>query len=82
MHPKKTQKSNRKIRVGISIGDYNGIGLEVIIKTFSDARMMDVCTPIVYGNLNLVNAYKKSLNASDDTRCNGATRRVYSRCCA
>ena len=50
MHPKKTQKSNRKIRVGISIGDYNGIGLEVIIKTFSDARMMDVCTPIVYGN--------------------------------
>ena len=65
MHPKKNIKPNGKIRVGISIGDYNGIGLEVIIKTFSDARMLDVCTPVVYGNLNLIKSYKKSLNVSD-----------------
>ena len=37
------------VKVGISIGDYNGIGMEVIIKTFMDNRMMQVCTPIVYG---------------------------------
>ncbi len=65
MHPNKNTKPNRKIRVGVSIGDYNGVGLEVIIKTFSDARMMDICTPIVYGNLNLVKAYKKTLTVSD-----------------
>ena len=39
-----------KIKVGISIGDLNGIGLEIIIKTFKDARMMEFCTPIVYGS--------------------------------
>ena len=38
-----------KIKVGISLGDINGIGLEVIIKTFKDNRMMDFCTPIVFG---------------------------------
>ncbi len=65
MQSKKHSKSKRKIRVGVSIGDYNGIGLEVIIKTFSDARMTDICTPIVYGNLDLVKTYKKSLNVSD-----------------
>ena len=36
-----------KIKVGISIGDLNGIGMEVIIKTFLNSRMMDFCTPIV-----------------------------------
>ena len=65
MHPKKNIKPNRKIRVGVSIGDYNGIGLEVIIKTFSDARMMDVCTPVIYGNLSLIKAYNESLDVSD-----------------
>ncbi|MFQ3325472.1 MAG: 4-hydroxythreonine-4-phosphate dehydrogenase [Salibacteraceae bacterium] len=65
MHPKKNIKPNRKIRVGVSIGDYNGIGLEVIIKTFSDARMMDVCTPVIYGNLSLIKAYNEFLDVSD-----------------
>ena len=65
MHPKKNIKPNRKIRVGVSIGDFNGIGLEVIIKTFSDARMMDVCTPVIYGNLSLIKAYNEFLDVSD-----------------
>tara|TARA_B100000408_G_C10116388_1_gene148187 strand:- start:127 stop:273 length:147 start_codon:yes stop_codon:yes gene_type:complete len=38
-----------KIKIGISIGDLNGIGMEVIIKTFLDSRMMELCTPIVFG---------------------------------
>ena len=43
-------KKHEKIRVGISVGDVNGIGIEVILKTFEDARMMEFCTPIVFGS--------------------------------
>lgn len=51
-----------KIRVGISIGDFNSIAPEIIIKTFSDSRMYDFCIPILYGS-SIVMAYnKKSLD--------------------
>ncbi len=53
-------KKELKIRVGISIGDLNGIGPEVILKTFDDARMFDFCTPIVFANSKLVSFYKKT----------------------
>ena len=42
-----------KIKVGISVGDLNGIGIEVIIKTFLDSRMMELCTPIVFGGVKI-----------------------------
>ena len=42
-------ESDNHVKVGISMGDFNGIGMEVIIKTFMDNRMMQLCTPIVYG---------------------------------
>ena len=51
-----------KIKLGISIGDFNGIGIEIILRTFSDKRMLDFCTPIIYGNTKLITAYKKDLN--------------------
>jgi len=54
-----------KIKVGISIGDINGIGMEVIIKTFRDNRMLDICTPIVYGSLKLSSFHKKALGIND-----------------
>ena len=38
-----------KIKVGISIGDINGVGVEIIMKTLKDNRMMEFCTPIVFG---------------------------------
>ena len=41
---------NRKIRVGITHGDINGVGYEVILKTFSDPTMLELCTPVVYGS--------------------------------
>ena len=50
-----------KIKVGISIGDLNGIGLETIIKTFNDSRMMDFCTPIVFGSTKVVAIHRKAL---------------------
>lgn len=50
-----------KPRIGISCGDLNGVGLETIIKVFSDSRMMDLCTPIVFGSNKVLNFYRKSL---------------------
>ena len=52
-----------KIRVGITHGDINGIGYEVIIKSLSDPRMLEICTPIVYGSPKVAAYHKKVLNA-------------------
>lgn len=51
----------KKIRVGISVGDLNGIGMEVIIKTFLDKRMMDFCTPIVFASSKVASFHRKVL---------------------
>lgn len=52
---------NTKIRVAISQGDINGIGYEVILKTFSDTRMLDMCVPILYGSAKVFSYYKNLL---------------------
>lgn len=59
------QEIEGKIKVGISCGDVNGIGLEVIIKTFLDNRMHQVCTPVIYASNKLVSAHRKHLNLVD-----------------
>lgn len=51
----------QKIKVGISIGDLNGIGSEIILKTFSDSRMLDFCTPVIFGSVKLLSYIKKQL---------------------
>ncbi len=51
----------KKIIVGISVGDLNGIGAEVILKTFEDTRTFDFCTPVVFANGKLMNFIKKQL---------------------
>ena len=51
-----------KIKVGISIGDINGVGIEVILKTFEDKRMLDFCTPIIFGSTKVISFYKKNIN--------------------
>lgn len=50
-----------KIIVGISIGDLNGIGIEVILKTFEDKRMLDFCTPVLFGATKTISYHKKVL---------------------
>jgi len=60
-----SKRTNDKIRIGVSIGDYNGIGLEVIIKTFMDNQITDLCTPIVYGSSKLANNYRKTMDVGD-----------------
>ncbi len=53
-----------KIIVGISIGDLAGIGVEVILKTFADKRMLEFCTPVILGSTKVVSQHKKALNLS------------------
>ncbi|MCS6916929.1 MAG: 4-hydroxythreonine-4-phosphate dehydrogenase PdxA [Chitinophagales bacterium] len=55
-------QSARKPVIGITIGDFNGIGPEVILKTFSDNRMFNSCTPLLYGSPRLINYQRKLLN--------------------
>jgi len=43
-------KEGKKIRLGISVGDLNGIGCEIILKTFEDSRMLDFCTPVIFAS--------------------------------
>src|SRR5215218_6366239 len=47
--------------IGISCGDINGIGSELIIKTFSDHRILEHCTPVIFSSNKLINFYKKSV---------------------
>lgn len=49
------------IKLAISIGDINGIGLEVILKTFKDKRMFDFCTPIVFAEHHLIQALNQNI---------------------
>jgi len=53
--------SPNPIRVGISIGDINGIGPEVIIKALNDSRILLDCTPIIYGSTKTISYYKKAI---------------------
>jgi 4-hydroxythreonine-4-phosphate dehydrogenase len=55
-------KKIEKIKVGISVGDINGIGLEIILKTFEDNRMLDFCVPIIFCSNKVVSFHKKVLN--------------------
>lgn len=54
-------KKAENIIAGISIGDLNGIGPEVVLKTFEDARMLEFCTPVIFANVKLMSFIKKGL---------------------
>ena len=52
--------NSAKPLIGISCGDINGIGTEVIIKTFADHRILEHCTPVIFASAKLINFYRKS----------------------
>lgn len=56
---------SEKIKVGISIGDINGIGLEIILKTLANHSIYDYCTPIVYGSTKVASFYRKALGLGE-----------------
>ncbi len=55
-------EENQKIKLGISIGDINGIGCEVALKTFEDERMLEFCTPIIFASNKTISQQKGDLN--------------------
>ena len=50
-------------RIGVSIGDLNGIGIEIIIKSFSNNELLKMCTPILYGSGKVFSFYRKKIDA-------------------
>lgn len=52
-------KSGQKIKLGVSIGDLNGIGGEIVLKTFDDSRMLDFCTPVIFASVKTLSFLKK-----------------------
>ncbi|MHB1921608.1 MAG: 4-hydroxythreonine-4-phosphate dehydrogenase PdxA [Chitinophagaceae bacterium] len=56
-----TLPGKNKPVLGITCGDLNSIGLELIIKTFSDARMLDFCTPVIFASQKSFQYYRKLL---------------------
>jgi len=54
--------TQEKIRIGITQGDINGISYEVIIKALNDNRILDICTPVVYGSPKVAAYHRKALN--------------------
>jgi 4-hydroxythreonine-4-phosphate dehydrogenase len=71
--------------IGITIGDINSIGAEIIIKTFMDTRMMEFCTPVIFASNKTINFYRKLMNENnfnyqsikDFTRLNHKQVNVY-----
>jgi 4-phospho-D-threonate 3-dehydrogenase / 4-phospho-D-erythronate 3-dehydrogenase len=57
-------KNAENIIVGISIGDLNGIGSEVVLKTFEDSRMLELCTPVIFANVKTLSFVKKTFESA------------------
>jgi len=59
--------NNRKylLRLGISVGDANGISPEIILKSFKDKRMLEICTPVIYASKNILSFYKNLLDLTE-----------------
>ncbi len=63
----------RKLTVGITQGDGNGIGYEVIIKALADERMLDICTPVIYGSSKIFGFYRKQIHYLEQINTNVIT---------
>lgn len=59
------QPKSEKLRIGITLGDINGVGPEVVIKSLSDNRILNMITPVVYGSSRVLLFYKKQLNIEE-----------------
>ncbi len=55
----------QKPRIGITLGDYNGVGPEVVIKALADNRLLNLVTPVIYGSGKVISFYKKLLNIEE-----------------
>lgn len=60
---------SKKIKVGITHGDINGVGYEIILKVLEDERILELCTPVVYGSAKIAANYRKSLGMGNIPFC-------------
>ncbi|MGE0590642.1 MAG: 4-hydroxythreonine-4-phosphate dehydrogenase PdxA, partial [Cyclobacteriaceae bacterium] len=58
-------KIHDKPKVGITLGDLNGIGPEVVIKSLADNRLLNMITPVVYGSTRVLSFYRKQMNLEE-----------------
>ncbi|WP_128544468.1 4-hydroxythreonine-4-phosphate dehydrogenase PdxA [Larkinella soli] len=73
MEPRQSEKKNdrqpespdHRFVLGITLGDYNGIGPEVILKALQHNRLQKICTPIIYGSMRILNKYRGLLQLKD-----------------
>ena len=56
---------SRPIRIGITHGDFNGIGYEVILKALADEMMTELCTPVIFGSSELAHKVRKELGLDE-----------------
>jgi 4-phospho-D-threonate 3-dehydrogenase / 4-phospho-D-erythronate 3-dehydrogenase len=67
-------KKAENIIVGISIGDLNGIGGEIVLKTFEDSRILEFCTPVIFASSKVMgflnNHFKSEINFNDINNLN------------
>ncbi|MCM1150763.1 MAG: 4-hydroxythreonine-4-phosphate dehydrogenase PdxA [Alistipes sp.] len=59
--------SEHRLKIGIAQGDPNGIGWEVILKALSDARMTELCTPVIYGSPKAADHYRRTIADLEET---------------
>ena len=57
-----SEDKKKRLRVGITIGDTNGIGAEVILKAVCVPEMMDLCIPVIYGSGKIMNYHRNACN--------------------
>ncbi|GAB3639822.1 4-hydroxythreonine-4-phosphate dehydrogenase PdxA [Spirosoma arcticum] len=60
-----SQGRDERLVIGISLGDYNGIGPEVILKALQYNRLQKLCTPVIYGSMRILNRYRNLLDLKD-----------------
>ena len=71
---------NKRLRIGITQGDINGVGYEVILKTFDNPAMLELCTPIIYGSPKVITYHRKALGLDTTfTIINSASEASYGR---
>ncbi len=66
--PQEYRQSAPLLRVGITHGDINGVGYELILKTFSEPMMFDLCIPVVFGSAKVCSYHRKGLGVETPCR--------------
>ncbi len=62
-----TLMTEHKPVIGITLGDFNGVGPEVTLKALSDSKILRICTPVLYGSLKVLSRYRKMMNLEEWT---------------